>query len=578
MIEFEKIRYKNLLLTGNVPIEISLNTHPNTLFVGDNGVGKSTILDALFFALFGVSFRDINKGQLVNSINNKDMLVELWFKTNNISFFIRRGMKPNIFEIYENDNLIDQPAIIREYQEIIEKRILRMNQEACRQIVVLGSSSFVPFMKLKAAERREVIENILDIKIFSTMFTLLKNNIQNNRDNFQEVEHQIDLVEQKLELHTKHLESLKQNNEAIIESKFEKKKEHDEEIAKHQTEITKYLLKINGKDGLNDSIVDEKKVEITWAKQSEWDEKLTEKLIALSKEIEFLENNNNCPTCKQDINEEFKNLNLKEKKTKAKEIQKALADLYEKLEELSNRKEVIAAVKKEVDDINNLIADHTNEIKMFQQFNQHLGEEIEGLKIQTEKEIVDETETVKIKNDLLAKYRQKEELIINKQVLDVASSILKDGGIKSVLIKQYVPIMNKLINKYLNDLGANYGFEMDENFTEKIKSRFRDEFTYGSFSDGQKLRIDVALLFTWRAIAKLRNSASTNLLIMDEILDRSLDYAGTEEFLKLIQLMTKNTNTIIISHKIDQLTDKFDNVVKFEISKNFTKMSQGEAL
>ena len=578
MIEFEKIRYKNLLLTGNVPIEISLNTHPNTLFVGDNGVGKSTILDALFFALFGVSFRDINKGQLVNSINNKDMLVELWFKTNNISFFIRRGMKPNIFEIYENDNLIDQPAIIREYQEIIEKRILRMNQEACRQIVVLGSSSFVPFMKLKAAERREVIENILDIKIFSTMFTLLKNNIQNNRDNFQEVEHQIDLVEQKLELHTKHLESLKQNNEAIIESKFEKKKEHDEEIAKHQTEITKYLLKINGKDGLNDSIVDEKKVEITWAKQSEWDEKLTEKLIALSKEIEFLENNNNCPTCKQDINEEFKNLNLKEKKTKAKEIQKALADLYEKLEELSNRKEVIAAVKKEVDDINNLIADHTNEIKMFQQFNQHLGEEIEGLKIQTEKEIVDETETVKIKNDLLAKYRQKEELIINKQVLDVASSILKDGGIKSVLIKQYVPIMNKLINKYLNDLGANYGFEMDENFTEKIKSRFRDEFTYGSFSDGQKLRIDVALLFTWRAIAKLRNSASTNLLIMDEILDRSLDYAGTEEFLKLIQLMTKNTNTIIISHKINQLTDKFDNVVKFEISKNFTKMSQGEAL
>jgi len=573
MIEFEKIRYKNFLLTGNSPIEIDLNKWKSSLFVGNNGAGKSTILDALNFALFGTSFRGINRPQLINSINNKQMLVELWFKANNSSYRINRGMKPNIFEIYENDVLINQPAIIYEYQEILEKKIIKMNQKAFQQIVVLGSRAFVPFMLLTAAARREVIEDILDIKIFSTMFALLKNKIQENRDELQENDHALEMAEQKLSMHTKHLESLKQNNEAIIQIKLEKKVEHDEEIAKHRQEVLCIGLQISAEEV---NIKYQRKVDEEWAKHCGWDEKLTEKLLHLSKDIEFLEKNNNCPTCKQDIEESFKNTNLEDKKKKAEETQGALAKLHVKLQAIDDARQAIFVVVEKIKEKEKKIKEHLQEVQLYEQFNQHINEEIESLRNQTEQVAVDEQETLKLKSELMAKHQAKEELIINKQVLEVAASILKDGGIKSVLIKQYVPIMNKLINKHLNSLDANYGFELDDNFNETIKSRYRDEFTYKSFSEGQKLRIDVALLFTWREIAKLRNSAATNLLIMDEILDSSLDDAGTEEFLKLLQIMTQDTNVIIISHKIDQLTDKFDNVVKFEISKNFTKMTRGE--
>ena len=575
MIEFEKISYKNFLSTGNVPVELDLNKYQSSLFVGNNGSGKSTILDALNFALFGTAFRKINRPQLINSTNNKHMLVELWFKANNSSYRIVRGMKPNLFEIYENDILINQPAIIYEYQETLEKKIIKMNQKAFQQIVVLGSRAFVPFMMLTAAARREVIEDILDIKIFSTMFSLLKNKIQENRDELQDNEHQIELAEQKLNMHTKHIESLKQNNEAIINSKLDKKLEHDEEIAKHKQQAFCIDLEISAEES---TIKDQKSVEEDWVKHCGWDEKLTEKLLSLSKDIEFLEKNNNCPTCKQDIQEIFKNNNLNEKKKKAEETQVALAKLHVKLQSIDDRRQKIDDICKVIKEKQKLIDAHKQEYQLYEQFNQHIDDEITSLRTQTEQVSVDEEETLKIKSELMSKHQHKEELIINKQVLEIAASILKDGGIKSVLIKQYIPIMNKLINKHLNSLDANYGFELDDNFNETIKSRYRDEFTYNSFSEGQKLRIDVALLFTWREIAKLRNSAATNLLIMDEILDSSLDYAGTEEFLKLLQVMAKDTNTIIISHKIDQLTDKFDNVLKFEIVKNFTKMSKGEIL
>jgi len=571
MIEFEKIRYKNVLSTGNVPIEISLNSHKSTLIVGNNGEGKSTILDVLFFALFGVAFRNINKGQLVNSINNKNMLVELWFKANDSVYYIKRGLKPNVFEIWENDNLISQLAS-GEYQDVIEKKIIKMNQKAFRQIVVLGSASFVPFMQLKAADRREVIEDLLNIQVFSTMFTLLKKRIDKNKEDLTEIDHQIELSEQKLVMHTKHIESLRQNNDSLIEDKISKQKEHWTEVEKHNKTATKYNDDIVE---FRKQILDETIVEETWSECCEWDEKLSEKLLVVSNEIQFLENNNNCPTCKQDIDNDFKVSNLEEKKAKAVSVQTKLSTLHEKMEKLDIRRKQITEVHEHINTNVNLLEAEMNQVRVYEQFITHIKDEINVLK-DKQYFVVDEQETIDIKTELLNHHGEKEELIINKQVLDIASSILKDGGIKSVLIKQYVPIMNKLINHNLASLDAGYGFELDENFSESIKSRFRDEFTYDSFSEGQKMRIDIALLFTWRAIAKLRNSASTNLLIMDEILDSSLDYNGTEEFLKLIKNMTSDTNTFIISHKVDQLTDKFDNVLKFEIHKNFTQCIQGE--
>jgi DNA repair exonuclease SbcCD ATPase subunit len=572
MIEFVKIRYKNVLSTGDVPIEIDFNKHKTTLIVGNNGEGKSTILDALFYALFGVAFRNVNKGQLINSINNKNMLVQLWFRANNSEYFISRGLKPTIFEIYENGNLIPQPSVISEYQEIIEKKIIKMNQKAFRQIVVLGSASFVPFMQLKAADRREVIEDLLNIQVFSTMFSLLKKQIETNKEELDDTDHKIELSEQKLSMHTKHIESLRQNNDSLIEDKIDKKKENQFVIDKHNAEYNIFCVIQND---LAKSIEDSDIIEEEWLELCGWDEKLSERLLAVSHEIQFLENNNNCPTCKQDIDDNFKKTNLEEKKIKASSIQDKLSILHVKLEKVNTRRQEIINTNQKIKDIEPLLREELKEIRMFKQFNENIDQELVALRDKT-KTAVDEQETLAIKIELLKHHEQKEELIINKQVLDIASSILKDGGIKSVLIKQYVPIMNKLINKFLASLDAGYGFELDENFNESIKSRYRDEFSYNSFSEGQKMRIDISLLFTWRSIAKLRNSASTNLLIMDEILDSSLDYNGTEEFLKLIDGLTKDTNTFIISHKVDQLTDKFENVLKFELKKNFTQCIQGE--
>ena len=550
--------------------EIHLDRSNSTLVVGDNGAGKSTMLDALCFALFSKPFRNINKPQLVNAITGKHTLVEVEFSAGGKEYLVRRGIKPAVFEILVNGELLNQDSSSREYQEVLEKNILRMNPKSFSQIVVLGSANFVPFMQLPSQHRREVIEDLLDIQIFSVMNSLLKDKQSDNKVKTTDVDYRIDLCEQKIELHKKHIETLNRNNAAIITQKQGKIEEYNE--ASEQLISTNGDLTVEVTD-LSEQIADSDKLNSKVKKIQEMDRQLKERIKKLDKDIQFFHDHDNCPTCKQGIDHDFKANTIEQRSLKSQEINDALVKLEDEYQKASTRIDEINTINGQIKTLNESITENFRQINYNNNYIRDLNKEIEDLKEEYASDTSSIDELRDLKTTLTESKTLKETLAFQKALHDVAGYVLKDTGIKTKIIKQYVPIVNKLINKYLAAMDFFVQFELDETFNETIRSRFRDDFSYASFSEGEKMRIDLSLMFTWRAIAKLRNSASTNLLIMDEVFDSSLDSGGTEEFLKILETLAQDTNVFVISHKGDQLYDKFHSVIRFEKHSNFSRIA-----
>ena len=568
MILFRYVRWKNLLSTGNYFTEINLSNTSNTLVVGENGSGKSTMLDALCFGLFGKPFRDINKPQLLNSINNKDCVVEVEFNVNNKTYKIVRGIKPNIFEIYCNGELVNQEAASRDYQEYLEKFILKLNYKSFTQIVILGSASFTPFMQLKSADRREIIEDLLDIQIFSTMNGLVKDRLSNNKDLMVNTKHNIDLNQQKYDMQKKHIDELKQNNE-------DKVKEHEGEIESNLRTVSGLLANVStlSTEVDNLQLVVESKIETEnkVKKITKLESQIESNLSKFRKDIGFFQNHDDCPTCRQAIAMEFKKEELVSLNTKVQECEHGLTQLESKLTEEQTKLSEINETQKKINRKQVEIAQNNTSITETNKYIDRLRKivtQLKDTKTVTEKE---EKELNTIDETLTSLKTELKNLIHDKTYYEVASGLLKDTGIKTKIIKQYLPVINKLVNKYLASLDFFVNFNLDESFKETIKSRHRDEFTYNNFSEGEKQRIDMALMLTWRAVAKLKNSSNTNLLILDETFDSSLDANGTEELMKILHML-EGVNLFVISHKGDILQDKFANVIRFVKEKNFSRI------
>jgi DNA repair exonuclease SbcCD ATPase subunit len=559
-----------MLSTGNQFTEVALDRSKSTLIVGENGAGKSTILDALSFALYGKPFRNINKPQLVNSMTQKNLVVECEFMVGSKHFCVKRGIKPQIFEIYQNGEMINQNSSARDYQEYLEKSILKLSFKSFGQIVILGSANYLPFMQLPAHARREVIEDLLDIQIFTTMNNLLKEKIATNKAAISDADYQINLIDNKIELTNKHINSLKTNNDHLIKQKQELIDELMGEILLTEMALTR---ENNNLDGRLSLIADSEKVNSKRTKLIELESQLETKIRSLKKEITFYHDNDSCPTCRQGIDHDFKNETISEREVKQNEVTDALSKIETEINAINDRVNEITEINKEITAINTKISELNSDIRSWNNSIRTIQTEIDGLEKNTA--VIDESrDDLDLLNSQLGiQQKHKEDLANERSVIEVAGVLLKDSGIKTRIIKQYVPIMNKLINKYLAAMDFFVQFDLDENFNETIRSRYRDDFSYASFSEGEKMRIDLSLMFTWRAIAKLRNSASTNLLIMDEVFDSSLDVGGTEEFLKILEGLTGDTNTFVISHKGDQLYDKFHSVVKFEKHANFSRIA-----
>ena len=568
MIVFRYVRWKNLLSTGNYFTEIKLDNSQNTLVVGSNGSGKSTMLDALCFALFGKAFRAINKPNLLNSINGKDCVVEVEFTTNNKSYKIIRGIKPNIFEIWQDGVLLNQDAAARDYQELLEKSILKLNYKSFTQIVILGSASFVPFMQLSSSDRRAIIEDLLDIQIFSTMNGILKDKVSNNKDLTTAKKYEIELSQQKYDLQEKHINELKQNND-------DKVVELENDIVTNETVVTKLtgdnITLTTHSETLQSSVATKTEVESKVKKITKLESQIESNLSKFKKDISFFEHNDNCPTCRQAIEQGFKEEELAALHNKATECETGLKTIEQKLLEEQNRLNLITQVQKRIQEIQIKIATNNTSITETNKYIARLQKQIQDLKNSKTVSDKEEQELNTIKSSLSDLKKDLKDLIDEKTYLEVASALLKDTGIKTKIIKQYLPIINKLVNKYLASLDFFVNFNLDESFKETIKSRHRDEFTYNNFSEGEKQRIDMALMLTWRAVAKLKNSSNTNLLILDEVFDSSLDTNGTEYLMNILHML-EGVNLFVISHKGDILQDKFSNVIRFEKVKNFSRI------
>ena len=569
MIYFKTIRWKNFLSTGNVFTEVKLDKAKSTLIIGDNGAGKSTILDALTFGLFGKPFRNVNKSQLVNSVNGGGTVVEIDFSIGSKEYVIKRGIKKNFFEIWLDGSMMNQDASVRDYQELLEKNILKLNYKSFTQIVILGSSSFVPFMQLKTADRRAIIEDLLDIEIFSVMNQLLKSRVVENKDDMGTVDIALGLAKGEVENLEFLVKQLKENKSSQIERNKKDIEKHEETIKEYQKTIDNLLWK---NKTLNDSISDEKKVRGEVDSLLDYQKGIESRINECNEEMEFYEKNSHCDTCEQEIPEEHRETMKSKFHGKMHQLSSGLISLGFKLKDQEKRLKEIEKVSKEYD--NNL----SEQIKINASITA-CQEYVKKVSVQNEQisqvtEDIDKTKTNlnKSKEDIRIYTTEKEELSKRKYLYEIAGNLLKDGGIKAKIIKQYLPIINKYINAHLGKMDFYVSFELDEGFAETIKSRHRDEFTYDSFSEGEKMRIDLALLFTWRAVAKLKNSVNTNLLILDEVFDSSLDTAGTDEFLKILYDLTGNVNVFVISHKGEILYDKFKSHMKFEKHKNFSRI------
>ena len=567
MIIFEKVRWKNFLSTGNQFTEIDLNRNETTLIIGENGAGKSTVLDALCFALFGKPFRTISKSQLINTVNAMETVVEIEFSIASRNYKVVRSIKPNKFEIWQNDIMINQEANNRDYQKILEQQILKLNYRSFTQVVILGSSTFVPFMQLKARFRREVVEDLLDIKIFSTMNLLLKQRLKDLVTELQEVEYNYKLCGEKITMQSTHIENIKNNADLIIKEKQSNYENNSVELDKKVN--NKKSLEENQK-GLFTSVEDQINIESKDVKLKDLRSTLTEKQKEKDRMIKFLSENEDCPACEQHIDKEFKSQMISTKETEKKEIVDGLTKMEEELNKTKVRLNEISKVTNEIQDNSIQIASLNTSIQELEKYQVKLSEEIKEL----EKSTIDNSDEEQLKilqEEFEGIEKNRKDLKEEKVYKEASKAMLQDTGIKTKIIKQYLPVMNQLINKYLASMEFYVNFSLDENFDETIKSRFRDNFNYASFSEGEKMRIDLALLFTWRAIAKMKNSTNTNLLILDEIFDSSLDSAGTDEFLKILNTL-EGENVFVISHKQDVLVDKFKHTLKFEKNKNFSKM------
>ena len=563
MINFKKVRWKNFLSTGNNFTEVDLVRNNTTLIIGENGAGKSTILDALCFGLFGKPFRNVSKGQLLNSVNNSGAVVEVEFKIGTKNVKVIRGIKPNVFEIYINGKMYNQDANARDYQKYLEQQILKLNYRSFTQVVILGSSTFIPFMQLKARQRREVVEDILDIQIFSLMNMLLKQELKSISDDQRENDYNYDLTEEKVNLKQQYIENIKDNRDKLIQEKNDLLQGNEEEVHKKNASITM----LNGSnEELLSEIQDQSKVNKNQEKLKTIRTTLTEKKNSNSKMVKFFQENDDCPTCEQPLNNADEMIKVKQ--AEVNKFTNALDELKEAINKTESRQKEISSIVDKIRENEVTVAKENSSIVQLEKFNSTLLSEIAQLESgDVGKE--DLKELKKLRSHLKVLNTQKSKLREDQTYAEAARNMLMDTGIKTKIIKQYLPIMNKLINTYLTSMEFYVNFTLDENFTETIKSRYRDEFTYASFSEGEKMRIDLALLFTWRAVAKMKNSTNTNLLILDEIFDSSLDGAGTDEFLKILNTLG-NENVFVISHKQDMLVDKFKSTIKFDKVKNFS--------
>ena len=568
MILFETIRWRNFLSTGNYFTEINLNKAANTLVIGTNGAGKSTMLDALCFGLFGKPFRKINKPQLLNTINQRDCLVEIEFKLNHKQYKIVRGIKPNVFEIYQDNVLLNQNAANRDYQDFLERFILKLNFKSFTQIVILGSASFTPFMQLTAADRRSIIEDLLDIQIFSTMNSILKTKVVDNKDMTEQSKLLIESCTDKINMQKKFIESMNQNEKDLIVS-------YEKEIANNNVEIEKINASISKTtqniEELLGRITDKETVKDKSKKLAQFEASIESNLSKHKKTLEFFQNNDNCPTCRQSIESLFKSEQIDIQGSKILECETALEDIEKKITAVNTRINEIDNLVKSINDLQSKVTSFNTSITEINKFNTKLNEKISVLKKASKVNTKEEIKLEELKNEQKELEDKLKTLIEQKNYLDVASVLLKDSGIKTKIVRQYLPIINKYVNKYLASMDFFVNFNLDESFKETIKSRHRDEFSYESFSEGEKQRIDMSLMLTWRAIAKLKNSTNTNLLILDEVFDSSLDNSGTEELMKILHMLN-DVNLFVISHKGDILQDKFSNVIRFEKVQNFSRM------
>ena len=572
MIIFTSLRFKNFLSTGNNWTEINLNKSKSTLIVGQNGAGKSTMLDAIAFGLFGKPHRNINKPQLVNTVNNKNSVVEVTFIIGKAKYKIIRGIKPNVFEIWKNGEMINQSSHSKEYQKILEQNILKLNHKSFHQIVVLGSSSFVPFMQLPAQHRRDVIEDLLDINVFSKMNSLLKEKTSVLRDKMKDLSFKLDVETNKIDTQKKYISDLKALNKTAKEQKDVQVDKLRKDLASLSKENAEISAEVEDKQKplekeLN-SLHDRKQVFVQYNAQ------FRQQMSQVVKESKFYEENENCPTCSQEITESVRNDKLQSSKEKAKELKDAMdeasiksGEIEDSITQVSNDLNAIRTKQSTVNSNNQSIARIQNEIEYLEKELNQTGD------IETAKE---ELETMQnTANEFnMSKFQLNEEYSYN----NVMSEMLKDTGIKTKIIKQYIPVINKLVNQYLQILDFYVHFDLDESFTETIRSRHRDQFSYDSFSEGEKQRIDLALLFTWRMIAKMKNSISTNLLLLDETFDSSLDHDGVENLMKILHSLDENSNTFIISHKGDILDGKFKDKIEFVKEKNFSKIKDLQTL
>ena len=568
MIIFRAVRWKNLLSTGNYFTEIKLDSNANTLVVGENGSGKSTMLDALCFGLFGKAFRNVNKPQLINSINGKDCVVEIELDCNNKSYKIIRGIKPNVFEIYQNGDLLNQDAAARDYQEFLEKFILKMNYKSFTQIVILGSASFTPFMQLSTSDRRNIIEDLLDIQIFSTMNSLVKDKLSTNKDATGTKKYDIDLTKQKYDLEKKHVDELKQNND-------EKVKEYESEILSSNQTIQALHAEIANASGqvevYSTDVALQTETESKVKKLGKLESQIESNLSKFQKDISFFQHNDDCPTCRQSIATEFKEGQIQSLQTKTTQCEVGLKDLEAKLLDEQAKLNKIAETQKTIQKLQIDIATKNTSINEVNKYIVKIEKEILALKETKGSTQLQESQLQELASQLKQLESDLKLLIEEKTYYEAATSLLRDTGIKTKIIKQYLPIINKLVNKYLSSLDFFVNFNLDESFKETIKSRHRDDFSYHNFSEGEKQRIDMALMLTWRAVAKLKNSSNTNLLILDETFDSSLDTTGTEELMKILHML-EGVNLFVISHKGDILQDKFLNVIRFGKEKNFSRI------
>tara|TARA_B100000029_G_scaffold204135_3_gene202114 strand:- start:4599 stop:6260 length:1662 start_codon:yes stop_codon:yes gene_type:complete len=553
MIKFKTVRYKNFLSTGNKVSEVRIDDTRTSLIIGQNGAGKSTFMDAISFGLFGKPFRKVKLDQLVNSINKKNCMVELEFENGGKEYLIKRGLRPAKFEIYVDGEMNDQMASARDSQDFLERYVLRMNEKAFRQIVVLGSGSFIPFMRLGAGDRRAIIEDLLDIQIFSLMNDIVKQRISDNSTRLTGVEHQIELLDQSIRLQEEHLKEIQDNNaEAVKEKKAELKK------AKKQIEGIK-----NEIEELQDQVQDYTPHKKKHRKLEEYKAKITSKQTHIVGQIQLVNENSECPECTQEITEEHKTKVTEKLGGKADELKVAISDIDTEITDLADRIDKIEDILTRISEKNNSIMG----------INEYITQIETGLVESAKKPKNDQAELTKSKEDLDKARSNKYDIQDQKHHLNTVQELLKDSGIKTLIIRNYLPLINQLINKYLSALNFYINFQLDEAFIETIKSRGRDAFQYGSFSEGEKLRIDLALLFTWREVAKLKSSVATNLLVLDEIFDSSLDSTGVEDFLGILNSLGDDTHAFVISHKGDQILDKFGRVISIEKEGNFSRIS-----